>query len=84
MVFTAKVEDLEIRGKEIKDGKNGEYAVVRFDNASGDKLEFIDRDKDRFGYYKRGKFRDIWLKITDTAKNTNFTIIAMKYMKDED
>ena len=32
MVFTAKVEDLEIRGIEIKDGKYGEYAVVRFDN----------------------------------------------------
>lgn len=62
----------------------GEYAVVRFDNASGDRLEFIDREKDRFDYYKRGKFCDIWLKITDTAKYTDFTIIAMKYMKDED
>ena len=35
MVFTAKVEDLEIRGKEVKDGKNGEYAVVRFDAENG-------------------------------------------------
>lgn len=32
MTFTARVENLEIRGKEIKDGKNGKYAVVRFDN----------------------------------------------------
>lgn len=84
MVFTAKVEDLEIRGIEIKDGKYGEYAVVRFDNASGDRLEFIDREKDRFDSYKRGKFCDIWLKITDTAKYTDFTIIAKKCMKDED
>ena len=40
MVFTAKVENLEVRGKEIKDGKNGEYAVVKFDNDAGDRLEF--------------------------------------------
>lgn len=84
MVFTAKVEDLEIRGHEVKDGKNGEYAVVRFDNASGDRLEFIDRDKDRFDAYKRGKFCDIWLKITNTQKYTNFTITEMKYREDED
>ena len=84
MVFTAKVEDLEIRGKEVKDGKNGEYAVVRFDAENGDRLEFIDRDKDRFDSYKRGKFCDIWLKVTDTAKYTNFTIMVMKYREDED
>lgn len=84
MVFTAKVEDLEIRGKEVKDGKNGEYAVVRFDAENGDRLEFIDRDKDRFDSYKRGKFCDIWLKVIDTAKYTNFTIMDMKYREDED
>ena len=84
MVFTAKVEDLEIRGHEVKDGKNGEYAVVRFDNASGDRMEFIDRDKDRFDAYKRGQLCDIWLKITNTAKYTNFTIVDMRYRKDED
>lgn len=84
MVFTAKVENLEIRGKEVKDGKNGEYAVVRFDAENGDRLEFIDRDKDRFDAYKRGKFCDIWLKITNTPKYTNFTITEMKYREDED
>lgn len=84
MVFTAKVENLEIRGKEIKDGKNGEYAIVRFDAENGDRLEFIDRDKDRFEYYKRGKFCDIWLKITNTPKYTNFTITEMKYRKDDE
>lgn len=84
MVFTAKVENLEIRGHEVKDGKNGEYAVVRFDNEAGDRLEFIDRDKDRFEYYKRGQLCDIWLKVTDTAKYTNFTIVEMKYRKDDE
>ena len=79
MVFTAKVEDLEIRGHEVKQGKNGEYAVVRFDAQNGDRLEFIDRDKDRFDVYKRGQFCDIWLRVTDTAKYTNFTITEMKY-----
>ena len=84
MVFTAKVENLEIRGKEVKDGKNGEYAVVRFDAENGDRLEFIDRDKDRFDFYKRGQLCDIWLKVTDTVKYTNFTITEMRYRKDED
>ena len=79
MVFTAKVEDLEIRGHEVKQGKNGEYAVVRFDAQNGDRLEFIDRDKDRFDEYKRGQFCDIWLRVTDTVKYTNFTITEMKY-----
>lgn len=84
MVFTAKVENLEIRGKEIKDGKNGKYAVVRFDNEAGDRLEFVDRDEERFDYYKRGKLCDVWLRITDTAKYTNFVVSEMKYREDEE
>lgn len=83
MVFTAKVENLEIRGKEIKDGKNGKYAVVRFDNEAGDRLEFVDRDEDRFDYYKRGQLCDVWLRITNTAKYTNFVVSEMKYREDE-
>lgn len=84
MVFTAKVEDLEIRGHEVKDGKNGKFAVVRFDAENGDRLEFIDRDEDRFDSYKRGQFCDIWLKITNTQKYTNFTIVDMRYRKEDD
>lgn len=79
MVFTAKVENLEIRGKEVKDGKNGKYAVVRFDNEAGDRLEFVDRDEDRFDYYERGKVCDIWLRITNTSRYTNFTVSEMRY-----
>ena len=75
MVFTAKVENLEIRGKEVKDGKNGKYAVVRFDNEAGDRLEFVDRDEDRFDYY----VCDIWLRITNTSRYTNFTVSEMRY-----
>lgn len=84
MVFTSKVENLEIRGHEVKEGKNGEYVIVKFDNEAGDRLEFIDRNKERFDDYKRGQLCDIWLKVTDTAKYTNFTIVDMKYRKDED
>lgn len=82
MVFTAKVENLEIRGKEVKDGKNGKYAVVRFDNEAGDRLEFVDRDTERFDYYKRGQVCDVYLRITDTAKYTNFVISEMKYREE--
>ena len=73
MVFTAKIEDLEIRGKEAKTGKNGEYLVVKFDNAAGE----------RFDFYKRGQMCDIWLKVTNTAKYTNFEIKEMKYQEDD-
>ena len=83
MPFTARVENLEIRGKEIKDGKNGKYAVVRFDNEAGDRLEFVDRDEERFDYYKRGKVCDVYLRITNTPKYTNFTISEMRYREDE-
>lgn len=83
MMFTAKVEDLEIRGHEVKEGKNGEYAVVRFDAPNGDRLEFIDRDKDRFDFYKRGQLCDIWLKVINTAKYTSFVITEMRYRDDE-
>lgn len=83
MTFTARVENLEIRGKEIRDGKNGKYAVVRFDNEAGDRLEFVDRDEERFDYYKRGKVCDVYLRITNTPKYTNFTISEMRYREDE-
>ena len=83
MMFTAKVEDLEIRGHEVKEGKNGEYAVVRFDAPNGDRLEFIDRDKDRFDFYKRGQLCDIWLKVINTVKYTSFVITEMRYRNDE-
>lgn len=84
MTFTAKVENLEIRGHEVKSGKNGEYVIVRFDAENGDRLEFVDRDSERFEFYKRGKVCDLWLKVTNTAKYTNFTISEMRYREDEE
>lgn len=83
MTFTAKVENLEIRGKEIKDGRNGKYAVVRFDNEAGDRLEFVDRDEERFDYYKRGKVCDVYLRITNTPKYTNFVVSEMRYREED-
>lgn len=83
MVFTAKVESLEIRGKEEKDGKNGKYLVVKFDNEAGDRLEFIDRDEERFDYYKRGAMCNIALKVTNTSRYTNFEIRDMVLIDEE-
>lgn len=88
MTFTAKVEDLEIRGSEVrvtkKEGDNSKYALVKFDNPAGDRLEFIDRDEERFDYYKRGQMCDIWIRVQNTAKYTNFTIIDMCYKDAEE
>ena len=79
MTFNAKIENLEIRGKEIKTGKAGDYALVRLDAPSGERLEFIDRDADRFDYYERGKLCDLTIKVTNTPKYTNFVITNMEY-----
>lgn len=83
MVFVAKVENLEIRGREIREGKAGKYALVRFDSVTGDRLEFVDRNEDRFDFYERGRTCDIYLKVTDTARYTNFVITEMRYRDSE-
>jgi len=84
MKFKTKIENLEIRGKEEKKGKNGDmYLVVKFDDEAGERLEFIDRDADRFRFYKRGEFCDIMLYVNSTRDFTNFTIIDMTILKDD-
>lgn len=79
MTFTAKVENLEIRGKEQKTGKNGDYLVVRFDDETGARLEFLDRTPERFDEYKRGRFCDVWVKVRTGKDYANFTISEMRY-----
>lgn len=79
MIFTAKIENLEIRGSEVREGKKGKYCIVKLDTETGDRVEFIDRDPDRFDYYVRGKICDLWIRVTDTKAYTNFTISEMKY-----
>lgn len=84
MKFKTKIENLEIRGKEEKKGKNGDmYLVVKFDDETGERLEFIDRDADRFDFYKRGDCCDITVFVNNTRDFTNFTIIDMKILKDD-
>lgn len=85
MKFKCKLENLEIRGKEEKVGKNGDkYLVVKFDSEEGERLDIIDRDPDRFDFYKRGEFCDITVYTVHTRTFTNFTIIDMKILKDDD
>lgn len=78
MTFRTIVKNLEVRGKEERDGKNGKYLLIKFDDERGERLEFIDRDTDRFDYYKRGVVCDITLKVTNTPKYTNFVICDMR------
>ena len=85
MKFKCKVENLEIRGKEEKVSKKGEkYLVVKFDNEAGERLDIIDRDPDRFDFYKRGDYCTITVYVNHTKDFTNFTIIDMKILKDDD
>ena len=83
MKFKAKIENLSVVGKEIRDGKNGKYALVRF--ISGlEMLDFIDRTPERFDYYKRDANCDIWVNVTSCKDFTNFTICDMKIKDTED
>ena len=82
MKFKATIENLEIRGKEIKEGKTGNYAIVKFDDEAGERLEFIDRNEERFDYYKRGLICNVVLQVNSTPKYTNFTIVDMKQIDD--
>lgn len=82
MKFKATIENLEIRGKEIKEGKTGNYAIVKFDDEAGERLEFIDRNEERFDYYKRGVICNVILQVNNNAKYTNFTITDMKQIND--
>lgn len=85
MKFKAMVNDLEFRGLEVRQSKtdNSDYMIVRFDDESAERLEFIDRDMDNQPFYKRGNYYNVLLEINNTQKFTNMKIINVKKV-DED
>ena len=59
-----KAENVEIRGHEIKDSKKedgGQFALVRFEDETGKAYELVDREKERWEFYKRGVVGDLFL-----------------------
>lgn len=57
-----KIEDIEIRGHEVKESKKdgSKYMVVRFEDTTGKPYEILDHDMENQQYYKRGTLGDIW------------------------
>lgn len=80
MKIKATVNDLEFRGLEVKQSKrdSSEYMIVKFDDESAERLEFIDRDMDNKPFYKRGSYYDVLLEITITKDYTNTKISSVK------
>ena len=70
-----KIENIEIRGHEVKESKKDgkPYMVVRFEDTTGKAHEIIDRDMDNEPYYT-GAQGDIYADL-DIGKNfTRFTV----------
>lgn len=76
MKIKAAVNDLEFRGLEEKQSKKdgSAYMIVKFDDESAERLEFIDRDMDNKPFYKRGKYYNVLLEINITQSYTNIKI----------
>lgn len=60
-----KIENIEIRGHEVKDSKKGgQFMVIRFEDEAGRSYEIVDRDMDNEPYYKRGTVGDFFADLT--------------------
>lgn len=71
-----KVENIEIRGHEVKESKKDgkPYMVVRFEDETGRSHEILDRDMENERFYKRGTVGDLYADL-DIGKNfTKFTV----------
>lgn len=80
----AIINDIEIRGHEVKANKNGEpYIIVRFEDETGKAYELVDKDMDRQEYYKRGKIGTLTVDIS-IGKYTTIRIIDFKESKDNE
>lgn len=74
----AKIENVNIRGHEVKTNKNGEpYVIVRFEDETGKSYELVDKDTERADYYKRNTDMDLTVTI-DIGKYTTIRIIDAK------
>lgn len=74
-----KVENVYIRGAELRTAKNGnsQYLIVRFEDETGRAQELIDRDLTRQDYYKRDTQGDLVVNV-DIGKYSNLAIVDFK------
>ena len=74
--MVVKIEDIEIRGYEVKLSKknNKEYMLVRFEDSTGKSYEIVDRDMENKAYYKRGIVGDIYANLEINRTFTRFDV----------
>lgn len=74
----AKIEDVNIRGREEKINKKGEaYCLVRFEDEGGKAYELVDKDMERAKYYTRDTEGDLIIDISQ-GKYTTIRIVDFK------
>ena len=74
----ATIENINIRGCEPKENKNGEpYLLVRFADETGKACELVDKDMDRQPFYKRNTDGTLTVDIS-IGKYTTIRIIDFK------
>lgn len=71
----AKVNNLEIRGKEkkVSNKTNREYLIVRVDDESGKNIELLDWNIENFERYKKGLVADFELNL-NIGKYINISV----------
>lgn len=74
----AKINNVNIRGCEEKENKNGEgYLLVRFEDETGAPQELVDKNLERKKYYKRDTQGNLDIDIS-IGKWTTIRIIDFK------
>lgn len=74
----AIINNINIRGCEPKENKNGEpYLLVRFEDETGKACELVDKDMERQPYYKRNTDGTLTVDIS-IGKYTTIRIIDFK------
>lgn len=75
----AIINNINIRGCEPKENKNGEpYLLVRFEDETGKACELVDKDMDRQPFYKRNTDGTLTVDISIGGKYTTIRIIDFK------
>ena len=70
----ATIDNVCIRGCEEKDGRNGKYLLVRYEDETGKAEELVDKDLTRATFYKRDTLGKLHIRIDRGKQFTNISI----------
>lgn len=84
MKFRCTINDLEFRGlEENKNKTTGDpYMILKFDDESGNRLDFLDKDMEHKGIFKRGKFYNVIAEVNQSSKYVSVKLLDAKEIKD--